>query len=119
MTKIAPTAFALVLALGLTPASAQQVEEGFDLMEEGTKLFLRGLMNEMEPTFRELEGFADDVGPAMRLLADEMGPKLAEIISMIDDIRNYSAPELLPNGDIIIRRQPDAPVFEPPEEVEL
>ncbi len=112
-------ALALALSLSALPAAAQETEEGFDLMEEGAKLLLRGLMTEMEPALRELEDFADEVGPAMKLLADEMGPALAELMSQIDDIRNYDPPEILPNGDIIIRRRPEAPEFEPGEEIEL
>ncbi len=112
-------AFALALTMSALPAHAQEADEGFDLMEEGAKLLLRGLMTEMEPALRELEDFADEVGPAMKLLADEMGPALAELMAQIDDIRNYEPPEVLPNGDIIIRRRPDAPEFEPGAEIEL
>ncbi|MEY1556233.1 hypothetical protein AB3Y40_11415 [Yoonia sp. R2331] len=112
-------ACALALTLSAASASAQDTDEGLDLMEEGAKLLLRGLMTEMEPALRELEDFADEVGPAMKLLADEMGPALAELMAQIDDIRNYDPPEILPNGDIIIRRRPDAPVYEPGEEIEL
>ena len=62
------------------------------------------------------------MGPAMKSLTDHMGPALADIMAMIDDIKNYSAPELLPNGDIIIRCTPEAPKFEPsdpPREIDL
>ncbi len=112
-------ALALALSLSAAPAVAQETEEGFDLMEEGAKLLLRGLMTEMEPALKELEDFAEEVGPAMKLLADEMGPALAELMNQIDDIRNYDPPEILPNGDIIIRRRAEAPEFEPGEEIEL
>lgn len=113
-------ALTVVGLLAVTPAFAEtETEEGFDLMEEGAKLLLRGLMTEMEPALREFESFAEEVGPAMKLLADEMGPAIAELMSQIDDIRNYEAPEVLPNGDIIIRRRADAPVFEPGTEIEL
>ena len=107
------------LILSATIGAAQDKEEGFDLMEEGAKLLLRGLMTEMEPQLKELEEFAQEVGPAMKLLADEMGPALAALMNQIDDIRNYDAPELLPNGDIIIRRRVEAPEYEPGEEIEL
>ena len=36
------------------------------------------------------------------------------MMAVIDDIGNYDMPEFLPNGDIIIRRSPDAPPFTPP-----
>ena len=73
-------ALALVLAL---PAAAQDgdgVGEGFDLLSEGTRMLLEGLMNEIEPRFRELR-------------------------EAIEDLDAYHAPEILPNGDIIIRRK--------------
>ena len=117
---------ALVLPLTATPPHAQQsegeteTEEGFSLMEEGAKLFLRGLMDEMEPALEEMENFADEVQPALRAFVDEMGPALAELMNLIDEIGNYEAPEILPNGDIIIRRSPDAGPYVAPEgEVEL
>ncbi len=109
---------AVALTLALSPAHAQtaspgEVEEGFDLMEEGAKLLLRGLLNEMDPAIEELKGLADEIGPQMQLFAEEMGPAFAELMTRVDDLRNYDAPELLPNGDIIIRRRDVAPEFVP------
>ncbi|SEW23976.1 hypothetical protein SAMN04488515_1780 [Cognatiyoonia koreensis] len=119
-------AFALALSLVTAPATAQEAEEGVDLMQEGAELLLRGLMNEMEPAIDDLKGLMEEFGPAVRLFADEMGPVLAEMLSKIDDIKHYEQPEFLPNGDIIIRRSPDAPPWEAPdmtpdenEEIEL
>lgn len=107
----------LALCLALTPIWAQEitpkappaeVDEGFDLMEEGAKLLLRGLLSEMEPAL-------DEMGKAM----EEMAPAIRELVEMMGDIRNYHAPEMLPNGDIIIRRKtpaeriaPDGPQIE-------
>jgi len=116
---IAYTAALLLAAAPLSAESHSETQEGLDLVEEGAKLLLRGLMRDMEPAIRELEGLAEDVGPAMRLLADEMGPALADILSKLDDIRNYDAPEILPNGDIIIRRRPEAPEYEPGDPIDL
>ena len=86
---------ALCLGLAATPAFTQEpgggpasdMEEGFSLLEEGTKLLLRGLMSEMEPALRELQG-------ALR------------------ELDAYHPPEVLPNGDIIIRRK--QPLEAPP-----
>ncbi len=50
----------------------------------------------------------DDMEPALDEMAKaltEMEPAMRELIGMIDDIRNYDAPEMLENGDIIIRRK--------------
>jgi len=112
---------AACLALPL-PATAQEVgedagdfEEGFSLMEEGAKLLFRGMMSEMEPALEDFTGMAQELEPALELLATEMGPALMELMQTLDSVRYYERPEILPNGDIIIRRSPDAPEFEPPE----
>lgn len=70
---------------------ARDMGEGLSLMEEGARLLLRGLMAEMEPTLRELEG-------------------------LVEDLNAYHPPEILPNGDIILRRK--EPLEEPPAEAE-
>ena len=97
------TAFALCLVA--LPVFAEDVPpvpkgEGFSLMEEGAKLVLRGLMTEMEPALNDMQDALKEVQPALR----DLGPKFAQLIAMIDDFKNYAAPEMLPNGDIIIRR---------------
>lgn len=88
-------------------------DDGFSLMEEGAKLVLRGLMSEMEPALNEMEKALDDIGPALEGIGAEVGPKLRQLVAMIDDFKNYDAPEMLPNGDIIIRR--NAPLLPKPE----
>ena len=103
-----------IAALAVSPLAAQEaddpsVSEGFSLMEEGAKLLLRGLMNEMEPAL-------DDMSEAMIQLGAEMGPAFTMLLSQIDDLRNYDAPEVLPNGDIIMRRRDEAPTYEPDPE---
>lgn len=105
-------AFTLAAGLALSPAMAQnhdqgEVGEGLNLMEEGAKILLRGLMSEMEPALEDL-----------RDLAEEMAPAFAELQELIGDFSNYHMPEVLPNGDIIIRRKIPLMV-EPPEEGEV
>jgi hypothetical protein len=79
-------------------SDAEQVEKGFSLMQEGTRLMLQGLMERVEPALR-------DLGAA------------------IDDLNAYQAPEVLPNGDILIRRktprEPEGAVPGPGEEEEI
>ena len=98
-----------------TPAFAEETEDdGPSLMEQGARMFLEGLLSEMEPTFDELQGMADEIEPALRNFVQEMGPAFADLLGKIDDISNYHAPEILPNGDIIIRRK--SPLELVPEE---
>jgi hypothetical protein len=84
------------------PATPEAGDNGFSLMEEGMKLVMRGMMTEMEPALNEMEEALAAIKPKWQ----ELGPKFTELINMIDDFRNYDAPEKLPNGDIIIRRNP-------------
>ncbi|WP_322893794.1 MULTISPECIES: AAA+ family ATPase [unclassified Yoonia] len=115
----------LVLSTSLaSPIVAQEAEtdQGFSLMEEGARMIMRGLMAEMEPAIDSLRDTVEEMGPAMGEFLREMGPSFAAFLNRIDDIRHYSPPEFLPNGDIILRRKPDAPIWTPdPEsgEVEL
>ena len=103
----------LTLGLAATPALAEGEKS---LMERGAEMFLRGLMTEVEPAIDDLRGLAEEVAPTLRELSDELGPRLGEILTMIDDLGNYQRPEILPNGDIIMRRKPDAPDLTAPAE---
>lgn len=104
-------ALALAGALISGPVFAQdeaegegRIEEGWNLFSEGSRLMLEGLMDEMRPMMEEMRP----------LIEEEMLPFLQSLGTMIDDLSAYEMPERLPNGDIIIRRRPDAP---PPDEV--
>ena len=60
-----------------------------------------------------------ELDKALRQMMEQMKPALKEMFRMmetfegIDDPRHYQMPEILPNGDIIIRRRDDAPPFAP------
>lgn len=84
----------LVLIALTLPAFAQDEEPGRDLMAEALRLFMKGLMAEMEPAL------------------DELG-------DLLDNLDAYHPPEVLPNGDIIIRRKTPDEVEEEGGEVEL
>lgn len=108
----------LCLCLSASPALAEEpapsVDKGFDLLDQGARIILRSLLDQAEPVMKDLK---DGVGEALV----EMGPALRDLLAKIDDFRNYEPPEMLPNGDIILRRKlpllPKAP--EPGAEIEL
>lgn len=104
---------AAILTVATAPVSAQE-DDGKSLMEQGAELFFEGLRQEMEPALEDLRGLAEQFGPAMQSFIQEMGPALAEITAQVKDWSAYEAPEILPNGDIIIRKKPDQPQ---PEEI--
>lgn len=111
-------AFVAMLAAA-SPVAAQEegeesVEEGFSLLEEGAKIIMRSLLDEVEPALKDLQFELGEV-------LDEMEPMLRDLAGMIGDIRNYHAPEVLPNGDIIIRRKSPEELAapEPGEEIDI
>ncbi|EBA16518.1 hypothetical protein RSK20926_22374 [Roseobacter sp. SK209-2-6] len=98
---LAPVSFALLMLS--TPLQAE--EGGSNLMERGAEMFWEGLRKEMAPSLKELEGLVATIGPSMQAFLQEMGPALAEIAQKVEDWSAYEAPEILPNGDIIIRKK--------------
>lgn len=101
---------ASVLALFVAPASAEQHDEdGTELIERGLSLFLRGLAEELDPAIEEFRRLGDEIGPELRALLLAWGGGLIKLSEQIDDFDHYQEPEILDNGDIIIRRRPDAP----------
>ena len=61
-------------------------------------MILRGLLDRVEPTLK-------DMGEDLDGLMADMEPALRDLAGLIGDIRNYHPPEMLPNGDIILRRK--------------
>ena len=97
--------FALLLALTLaSPALAQDS----DTPPEGEPLlpFLDRFTERSESMMRDL---LDEIGPEMEALMNDLLPELQRLGEALGGFINYEMPEILPNGDIIIRRKPDAP----------
>ncbi|MEM7641822.1 MAG: hypothetical protein AAF366_04780 [Pseudomonadota bacterium] len=93
----------LILPFLALPAAAQETgTDGPSLMQRGLKLFMEGFMDEMEPTLRELEDLAEGAAPLLERLQTQLG-------EVIGDLDTYHAPEILPNGDILIRRKEPLP----------
>lgn len=98
---------AIILAICLAmPAQAQDdppAEDGlFALLEQ----MLRGFITEVEPQLRDLQDGLTDLEPEMQRFLERMR-----------DMTQFHPPEVLPNGDILIRRrQPDEEDDDPPPE---
>ena len=88
---------AAVCATLAGPASAQSIPE-------------MKLPEELDRAFREM---MESLKPSL-----EQSLKLMESFGQIGDPRHYHLPEVLPNGDVILRRREDAPPYSPPAEVE-
>lgn len=85
--------FISVFIFTSSPVTAQETE-GRDLMAEALRLFMKGLMSELEPSLEDLN-------------------------DLFQDLNAYHPPEILPNGDIIIRRREPLPLPEEDGEVDL
>lgn len=105
MKHILSLAFALTLLS--VPATAQD-DDAPSLMQRGAEMFFEGLRKEMAPAMDNLQELMEQAGPSMLNFMTEMGPAFTELLDEVQDWSVYSAPEILPNGDIIIRRKPDA-----------
>jgi len=99
----------LVAALAAAPALAQVYEppkadepEPEESLESGIENFLNNLLGQAQP---HLDRLGRDLGDTLGSVA----PVLQDIGELMDDVRNYQAPERLENGDILIRRRADAP----------
>jgi len=106
------TLTALLAATAPVAAQEEEQDQGRSLMEQGAELFLEGLKREMAPALEDLPGLADRFGPSMRSFLQEMGPALGEMADQIKDWSAYHPPEILPNGDIIIRKKQPEPEAE-------
>ena len=84
----------VILSLVCAVPAAAEEDRGRDLMAEALRLFMQGFMAEMEPALEDLQGF-------------------------VDNLNAYHPPEILPNGDIIIRRKTPEEMGEPEGEAEL
>jgi hypothetical protein len=78
--------------------SVAAVEEGFSLLERGARMIMRSMIDEMEPALRDAQR---ELGQSF----EEWGPALAEVLAKVGDLSAYHAPEVLPNGDILIRKK--------------
>lgn len=73
------------------PKDTTSVEDGAEEILEGLRKLFEGLAGEMEP-------LAED-------FAKELSELWGEIIDDVEVSPGYHPPEVLPNGDIIIRRK--------------
>lgn len=111
MTRIfAP--LALMLALSPGPLSAQDGGPPPDepgAVGRGFGAIIDQLFGNDAPASPEDRPDANDLTQDLSGALRQMGPVLRDLATQVDDIRNYQAPERLPNGDILIRRREGAP----------
>ena len=113
---------ASLLAGSLHASSLQAEDSGSSLMERGAKLFLEGILKEVEPAVKDLQAMMDEMEPALKDFVERMGPALENLLEDVEDFSAYHPPEILPNGDIILRKKAlkeQAEPLNPDEQVDL
>lgn len=70
-------------------APEDDLSRGWDLLSEGSRLILEGLMEDLAPR-----------------IETEVAPLLDDLAERLGALPGYFPPEMLPNGDILIRRRP-------------
>lgn len=67
------------------------------------------------PDMQTLEGMARAMREALEAFGGTLAPWAEQLGRLIEEPGAYEAPVRLPNGDILIRRKPDAPPLAPNE----
>ena len=109
-----PAALAAALAawVAVCPAASRAQDagdpggEGFSLMEEGGRFLFRHMLRRMKPA---LDDAQNDLGQTLK----DMGPALDGLADYVGDLSLYHRPEVLPNGDVLIRRKVPLPARPP------
>ena len=94
----------IVLALALVPlpAFAQEGGPGNETLDEGLGLLGRGMSLLME-------GLIDEMAPAL----EDLDRAIILLEGITTELDAYHRPEILPNGDIVIRRKIPLDIDEP------
>jgi hypothetical protein len=106
-----------LLALTATPVLAQEVPppalpENSAKISEGSRLLLEGLMGELGPLFDDMAQFGADLGAEIAPFVDTLRNQLGDAF---EGLNAYHPPEILPNGDIILRKKVVPDDLSPPQ----
>jgi len=104
LLTIPALALCLLAAPALAPALAQSQGDPTPSDPE---------MRLPEKLDKALRDMMDSIKPPLDDLLDTL-----EVFEDIDRLEYYELPEILPNGDIIIRRRDDAPLWQPEDKSE-
>ena len=133
--RVPALVLAAALAAPIAPAAQEWSPPGAETetgpesgAESGGDIFERGLESFMQNMLKEAEPHLDRLGRDLGETVNSLRPILGDIGTLMDDVKNYQAPERLENGDILIRRKTpeeleqekqEAPQVAPPPEIVL
>ncbi len=102
VTTVAALAVALAVSAPPPPQAQTNAQTGEEPAGPGAE---KPLSEQIEEAIR---GLVESVEPALEQLRDTF-----RVFERVDSLENYEEPEILPNGDIIIRRKEAAPPYDP------
>ena len=100
--------FATALALTPVLATAEEaVPEDTPLQDFSREMqdLFGNLLEGIDPALDGLGDMFEEIEPNMRAFLEQMGPALRGLVDQVEDWSAYHPPEVLDNGDIIIRRK--------------
>ena len=104
---------AAALILAITPASAQTppLSNGFEWKRsmDGVENLLDELENGLAGWKERLHGWVEGAETTLWEFLGEMEPVMIELMDLVGDWSLYERPDMLPNGDVIIRRKQGEP----------
>lgn len=103
VTTVAALAVALAVSAPPPPQAQTVTQTAEEPAGPGAE---KPLSEQLEEAIR---GLVESVEPALEQLRDTF-----RVFERVDSLENYEEPEILPNGDIIIRRKEAAPPYDPP-----
>jgi hypothetical protein len=105
MRPLAVLLIALLIAAPMIPAQAQAVPDA--PAPGGAECFPFAPGCDRLP--RLFDDLTRDLAPLLDDLATRLDPWMRQLTDMLGDLSGWEAPEVLPNGDILIRRRPPSP----------
>lgn len=107
----------LPAAAGLAPVLAASLVLGLAIPAAPADAHPHDPSEPDAPLSERIEGIFRDLMESVEPTIDELRETL-RVFERIDSLEHYESPEILPNGDIVIRRREDAPPYEPPQSPE-
>ena len=112
--------YAALVILFVGVSSSKANEPSLGLIEQSAQFFLRGLLQQLPDELKDLEALTGSLEVSLRSFTQEMAPYLRDLLQQVEDWSEYQAPEVLSNGDIILRKKRSIqPVVPPLGDIDL
>lgn len=114
------TIAAMLIALGSMGLAPSVAQTGESIAPPPVAPLVVPVQDEDSTPFsdEDFEELSREAEEAAKKFVEMIGPLLQSFSELLADLPRYDPPEVLPNGDIIIRRRHEDPFKKPAEETE-